>query len=180
MKRKNRLTPAKYAALVGIMAATIECAKLALASLPNVEVVTFLIALFSYTFGWVGVVATVIFVVIEPIIWGVGSWIITYIIYWPLVGVVFMLLGKVGLKNRWALTGIALGLTFFFGVLSSLVDVGLFSGYFDNFFYRFGIYYSRGIVFYAIQLACNAVLFLTLFNFTSSKLSIIKTRFLKA
>ena len=32
-------------ALVGIMAATVECGKLALAALPNIEVVTFLIGI---------------------------------------------------------------------------------------------------------------------------------------
>ncbi len=178
-KNKKRISPAKYVALIGIMAGIIECAKLAFSFLPNIELVTILIALFSYVFGWAGVVASLIFVMIEPLIWGFGTWIITYLIYWPLVAVVFMLFGKTGIKNKWIITGTALLLTFFFGVLSSLVDIGLFSGYFDNFFYRFGIYYTRGIVFYALQLGCNAVLFFFTFKFLTDKLFVIKTRFLQ-
>ena len=45
--RQGKFHPARAAALVGIMAATVECGKLALSFLPNVEVVTLLIALFS-------------------------------------------------------------------------------------------------------------------------------------
>ena len=36
---------------IGLMAAAIECAKLVLASLPNIEVVTLFIAVFSFVFG---------------------------------------------------------------------------------------------------------------------------------
>ena len=150
-------------ALVGICAATIECGKLALAAVPNVEVVTLLTSLYGFTFGIWGVLATVIFVMIEPLIWGFGSWMVTYFIYWPLLSLCFMLLGRARVRSRAVITAAALVFTLFFGILSSLVDVGLFSGYFDNFFYRFGIYYARGIVFYAVQTATNAVIFPLLF-----------------
>lgn len=151
------------AALVGISAAILECTKLALAALPNVEVTTLLCALFGYSFGVWGILSAVVFVVIEPLIWGFGTWLVSYAIYWPLVALIFMLLGRKGVRSRILLTVTALMLTFFFGILTALVDVGLFSGYFDKFFYRFGIYYARGIVFYAIQLATNAIVFPTLF-----------------
>ena len=173
------LSGAKAIALVGITAATLECAKLALSAIPNVEVVTLLLALYGYVFGWYGVLSAVVFVSIEPIIYGFGTWVVSYYIYWPLVAVVFMLLGKIRLKNRWLLTLFALVLTFFFGVLSSLIDVGLLSGNFDNFIYRFGVYYARGIVFYAIQLACNAVLFPLAFNFLADKLSRLRAEFFR-
>lgn len=173
---QGKIHPARAVALVGIMAATIECGKLALSFLPNVEVVTLLIALFSYVFGWLGVFSAVVFVTIEPLIYGFGSWVITYLIHWPLVAFIFLLLGRARVKNRVLLTSAALILTLFFGVLSSLVDIGLFSGFFDNFFYRFGVYYARGIAFYAVQLACNAVLFPLLFRFLAEKLSRIKRK----
>ena len=163
MRPHNYSSVAKKIATVGIAAATLECGKLVLAVIPNVEVVTLLTALYGYTFGVWGVLASVVFVCIEPLIWGFGSWFITYLIYWPTVAFIFRLLGRVKLKSRIVLTGTALICTLFFGVLSSLVDVGLFTGYFDRFFYRFGIYYLRGIAFYAIQLASNAVLFPLLF-----------------
>ena len=166
----KRLSPARALALVGISAATVECGKLALMALPNIEVVTLLLALYGYVFGPLGVAAAVVFVAIEPLIWGFGPWALTYIIYWPLVALVFWLLRAVKVNNRWILTAVAVLLTVFFGVFSSLVDVGLFTGFFDNFFERFAVYYARGIVFYAVQIACNAVLFALLFSFLSEKL----------
>ena len=167
------------AALVGVMAATLECAKLALSAIPNVEVVTLLIALYSTVFGWLGVASAVIFVAIEPLIWGFGSWVISYLLYWPLVAIVFLLLKKVGIKNRWALTGIAVLLTFFFGVLTSLVDIGLFSGTYDEFFKRFFIYYSRGVYFYLIQIASNAILFPYVFQYLMEKLTLVKNKIIR-
>lgn len=169
---------AKKIALVGIAAATIECGKLALSFLPNVEVVTLLTALYGYVFGLYGVLASVIFVCIEPLIWGVNTWIVLYFVYWPLVSIVFLVFGKIGLKNRWLLASAAVFLTAFFGLLSALIDVGLFSGYFDNFLYRFSIYYLRGIPFYIAQIVTNAVLFPLLFEPLAEKLGIIRKRFI--
>ena len=170
LPKKRVISGARAVALVGITAATVECAKLALAALPNIEIVTFLIGLYGYVFGWYGVLTAFVFVSIEPLIYGFGTWIVSYYIYWPLVALVFMILGRIKIKNRWLITAVALVLTLFFGILTSLVDVGLLSGNFDNFFYRFGIYYARGIAFYAIQIACNAIIFPLLFPYLSSKL----------
>lgn len=150
-------------ALVGICAASIECGKLVLAVLPNVEVVTLLSALYGYTFGVWGIISALVFVCIEPLIWGFDTWVISYFIYWPLVALVFAALSRLRVKNRWALTVTAVVLTAFFGVLTSLIDTGLFLGYYENFFYRFGITYVRGISFYTAMLVTNAVVFPTLF-----------------
>lgn len=166
----RRLGITRSICLVGLMAACIECGKLVLAVFPNIEVVTLLTAIFGYAFGWLGVLASVIFVMIEPLIYGFGGWVISYALYWPAVAFVFMLLGRLGVKNRISITAVALALTLWFGVLSSLVDVGLFSGRFDNFISRFAVYYARGVGFYAIQLATNAVLFPILFRPLTTKL----------
>ena len=160
------------------MAATVECGKLALMALPNIEVVTLLLALYSYVFGWMGIAAAAVFVAIEPLIYGFGSWVISYLIYWPLLSFVFALLGRVRLKNRLLITLIAVLMTCLFGVLTSLVDVGLFSGSFDNFFYRFGLYYLRGIPFYLLQTGCNFGLFLVAFPFLARKLCEMKGKML--
>ncbi len=175
MKSKTKRI-ALTAALVGIMAATIECAKLVLAAIPNVEIITLLIAAYSYTFGSVGICAALVFVVIEPLIWGFGTWIISYFIYWPLVAFVFFTLGKRKTKNVAFITLAAALLTVFFGVLTSLVDIGIFSGSFDNFLYRFAVYYIRGIWFYLTQLITNVVIFPILFIPTTKLLYEIKKK----
>ena len=174
INNKNKMSPAVRIAFVGIAAATVECGKLALSALPNIEVVTLLLALYGYVFGGIGIWTALVFVCIEPLIYGFGSWTLAYILYWPFVALIFALLGKIKIKNRLVLTATAVLLTVWFGVLTALIEVGLFSGSFDNFLYRFGIYYARGIVFYLLQIVTNAVLFPLLFRFLSEKLSKIK------
>lgn len=174
MKKGKRILTARTVALVGMMAATLECGKLVLAALPNVEVVTLLCALYGYVFGWLGVLATVIFVLLEPLIWGVGSWIITYIMYWPSVAIIFMLLSKKGIKSRLVLTATAVGMTVLFGVLSSVIDSAFYLGINENYFKNLIIYYARGSVFYIVQIATNAAVFPTLFPFLAEKLKTIR------
>ena len=167
----SRRSKAELVATVGICAGVIECGKLALAALPNIEVVTLLTAAFAYVFGWAGVLSALVFVVIEPIIWGFGPWVVSYFIYWPLVAAVYMLFGKAKLKNRYILTGVAVLLTVFFGLLTSFVDLIFFSQSLEGFLVRFFAYYARGVVFYALQIGSNAVLFFTVFPFLVRKLA---------
>ena len=159
-----KLSYVKYTALVGMMAATVEAAKLALAAIPNVEAVSLLLALYSFVFGWAGVMAAVVFVCIEPLVWGMGTWFISYLIYWPALSLVFFILGRLRMGGRILPTAVITVMTFLFGILTSLVDIGLFSGNFDDFFYRFGIYYARGALFYAVHIGSNLVIFALLFK----------------
>lgn len=175
--RKNASLAVRKISLVGMMAAMLTGGKLALAVIPNVEVVTLLSALYGYVFGGLGILAVLVFVTVEPLLWGVGTWVISYYLYWPFVGLVFFLLRRLGVKRRVPLTAAALLLTVWFGILTSLVDVGLFMGYFDRFFERFAIYYMRGIVFYIVQLVCNAVTFPLLFHPLARTLFYINGRF---
>lgn len=172
---KKRRAVAERIALVGIMAAFIETAKLALAALPNIEAVTLLVAVFSYSFGTLGFIATTVFVAIEPLIWGFGTWFISYLIYWPALSLLFIFLRHTGVKRIIPITAAALIMTALFGVISSLVDVGIFSGSYENLPSRFIIYYTRGIPFYLAQLITNLVLFPVLFRpLTKRAAAIIK------
>ena len=169
-KHLSYKSQARVIAFVGIMAAIIECGKISLAFLPNIEVASLFVALFGYLFGWYGVAAAVVFVCIEPMIWGIGSWIITYAIYWPLLAFLFMVLAKASVKNRYLITLIAVGMTFAFGLISAVVDTAFLLGINSKFFANFLLYYLRGIAFYTIHIACNAVTFIFLFPYLSRKL----------
>lgn len=159
---KSRLA-AKRLALTALAAATLEAVKFALNAVPNVEGVTLLSALYGYCLGAGGVVAALVFCAIETAIFGVGPWAISYFIHWPCVALVFMCLSRLGVKNRWVMTLVAAVMTVIFGVQTSLVDTGLFSGFFDRFWQRFAIIYVRGWVFYVVQTVCNLVVFPLLF-----------------
>ena len=161
------------------MAATLEAVKLALSALPNIELVSLLVALYGYVFGPCGVLAAVIFVGAEILIWGVNTWVISYLIYWPLLAILFWLLGKKGVSNRFTLTGIIIAMTAFFGVLTSLIDIGLFTGYWNNFWGRFTIYYMRGIWFYVTHVVSNTIIFITLFKPLATLFQRLKRQFYK-
>lgn len=165
---------AREIALVAIMAATIECGKLVLSFLPNIEVVTLLCALYGYVFGIYGVVAAAVFVCIEPLIYGFGSWFITYLIFWPAVAFIFMLLGKKQMKNRLILALIAVGLSIIFGMLSSVIDSAFLFGINEFYFKNMIIYYLRGLSFDAVHILSNTVVFLTIYPFLVRKLGDIR------
>ena len=160
-------------ALVGVMAASIEVAKLLFMAIPNVEAVSLLIALYSYTFSKRGLFATLVFVSIEPLLWGINTWVIGYFIYWPLLSIVFIILGKMKLKNRFVIGAVAVVMTVLFGVISAFVDIGIFSGSYDDLLYRFAVYYGRGIVFYVVHVVSNALIFPLLFPYCQKKLALI-------
>ena len=166
----------KTIATVGVMAATLECGKLVLSFLPNVEVVSILTALYGFVFGWAGVLASFVFVMIEPLIWGFGPWFVTYLIYWPLLAFVFMCLGRRKKENRWVILAIIFGMTVGFGALSSIIDVALYIGVNKHYFGNLILYYLRGIGFYLTQICCNAMLFLLIFKPLKDRLTKIKGR----
>ena len=169
---------AKSIATIALMSATLSAGKLAMSVLPNIEPVTLLIALYATVFGFAYVLpATAVFVLLDVFIYGVNTWVLSYFIYWPLVAFVFALVNHKP-KGRWINCLVAVLLTLFFGVLTSLVDVGLFMGAFDNFWYRFGIMYVRGILFFALHVVSNFALFLLCYTPLCKALTKAKRQFL--
>ena len=177
MKPKTKYNAALIA-VSALFAALIVGGKEALAVLPNIEVVTLLIALCAYVWGPVVVFPAVnVFIAVDMAIWGVNTWIISYFIHWNTVALVFWLLGKAQLvtgKRHKAVeittvTVVAAVLTTLFGVVTSAVDTlvgytgkGFFVD-FDNFFHRFAVMYVAGGGFFVTQIVCNTVLFATAF-----------------
>ncbi len=162
--KREAVRGAKFVARTALAAATLTAGKFVLSAIPNVEIVTLLCAVYGFVLGASGVLATLVFVSCESLLYGVGTWLISYFIHWPSVALVFWLLSRFCKPSRIVPTLIATVMTVWFGVLTSLVDIGLFSGYWDDFGARFAIYYSRGAVFYIVQIVCNAILFPLLFK----------------
>lgn len=160
------LSIARRAALIGVATGLLEAGKFVLNAIPNVEVVTLFCALYGYVFGLYGIVSIYLFVGLEVLIWGFSAysmWIVSYLIYWPLLGLIFWILGQRKVHNRVVITLIAVVMTVFFGVLTSLIDCGILGGFHNHFWKRFAIYYTRGVTFYVTQVICNLVLFITVF-----------------
>lgn len=166
MKRNHTL----YIAITAMFSALLVGGKQALAVIPNVEVVTILIALCSYVWGLgVALPAIFVFIAINVAIFSINTWVISYIIHWNLLAVAFWLLSKVKTNKVMTVvlcTTTAVIATALFGVISSAVDtcIGFVQGGgfffdFDNFAQRFVAMYLAGVSFYITQILCNFALF---------------------
>ncbi len=159
-------------AISAMFSALLVGGKQLLAGLPNIEVVTLLIALCAYAWGLkTALFATNVFILCDMAIWGINTWVISYAVHFNLVAVIFWLLSFVKAKGAMRVvlpTAVAVVLTAMFGVLTSAVDtlIGFSGGFFvvaQDFWRRFAVVYSAGIYFYVVQVASNLVLFATAF-----------------
>ncbi len=74
--------------LIAMMAAVIEVSKFFLAQIPNVELTTFWIMMFSLYFGKRVYYVIIVFILLEGIVYGTGLWWIMYLYAWPLLAFV--------------------------------------------------------------------------------------------
>lgn len=94
MKEEKAVLTTKDIAFIGVMVATIEAAKFALSFLPNIELVTLLIILYTFFFGKKVLYVIFSFVLIEGCRYGFGVWWIMYLYAWPLLALVTYLFRK--------------------------------------------------------------------------------------
>lgn len=164
-ENKNHSAATKIA-YIALFAATLTGGKLALSFLPNIEIVTILILVYASVFGlWYVLPATVVFCVTETLLYGFGTWVVAYFIYWNLLGV----LASIVLKKRimWQALVLAAVCTIFFGVLTTAGDVlWVCIGQQDAsiFLKLFAAKYTLGLTFYALHLASSVVTVLVLYN----------------
>lgn len=177
LQRTSKTTKKRSAALVAVSAmyaALLVGGKEALAALPNIEVVTLLIAVCAYSWGLaIALPAVNVFIAVDMAIWGVNTWIISYLIHWNVLAVCFWVLsrarfGKKAVEITCA-TALATALTALFGVLTTAVDTlvgftgrGFFFD-FENVFKRFAALYATGVPFFVTHLLCNFALFAAAF-----------------
>ena len=72
-------------ALIGVMTAVIIVCKEVLSFLPNIELVSFWIIMFTLFFKWRVFFAVPVFVLIEGFLYGMNIWWIMYLYAWPLL-----------------------------------------------------------------------------------------------
>ncbi len=90
---KRKLTTRDIAEM-GVMIAVLEAAKHALAFLPNVELVTLLIILYTLYFQEKICYVLSAFLLLEGFWYGIGIWWVMYLYVWPLLAWVTYLLRK--------------------------------------------------------------------------------------
>ena len=130
--------------------------KVCMAFLPNIEPVSLMVMLFAVVFGWKGLYPTYVYVVLEILYFGLGTWNINYLYIWALLAVAAYFLRKMESPLGWALLSGSFGMLF--GALCAPVDV-----FIGGFGYAAAKWVS-GIPFDVAHCAGNFVIALVLFK----------------
>jgi len=163
--------------LMAILSATLTAGKLALSYLPNIEIVTLMLMIYTVTLGVKRSFAiSVVFVLTECLIYGFNSWTVMYFLIWPLLVVLTGLLQplfdriRFGGEKVWLqYVGQSVGYVllagvygFAFGFLCAVVEAAFFGasrGYFNYLF----AYWMSGIPFDVTHAVSNVIIAAVLF-----------------
>ena len=113
---KSRLVSICLMAMMGVL---MVVSKEVLAFLPNVEILTLLIILFTLVFRKLVIGALSVFLLLEGLLYGFGLWWIMYLYIWPLLALLTWLFRWMKRAWQWAIFAGLYGLAF--GALCSLV-----------------------------------------------------------
>ncbi len=153
-----------YIVRLAFLAAMLTAFKLALSFVPNVEVVTLLITVYASALGIAyALPAVLVFCTVEIALYGVGSWVLLYYVYWTLLAVVSSALLKG--KRTWLAILIGIMGSILFGVLSACCDtlfcvVSLAPSRLGDYF---AAYYIRGLYFDVVHTLSNAIILALLY-----------------
>ncbi|MBR6794442.1 MAG: hypothetical protein IKM48_08850 [Clostridia bacterium] len=103
---------------LAVFAALMIALQVALAGLPNVEMVTLLIILATVHLGRKAMLSVAVFVLVEGLIYGFGIWWFNYLYVWPILVLIVLALRKWSHPVLWAMVAGVYGLLF--GTLCSI------------------------------------------------------------
>lgn len=110
---------ARHLALLGILTAVLLGGQVALAALPNVEIVSLLVILYSLLLGRQVFLIIYAFALLEGCLYGFGLWWVSYLYVWTLLAIIALALRQAeALALFWAILSGFFGLAF--GALCAL------------------------------------------------------------
>ena len=115
---KSRFTT-RDVVIMALLIALLVVSKEALAFLPNIELVSLLIILYSLQFGKKTIFIIIAFILIEGLLYGFGTWWWAYLYTWPLLYILTRVLRK--FTNPLAFVILCGGFGLAFGFLCALV-----------------------------------------------------------
>lgn len=149
----NKTYTARDIAYIGMAAASLTAAKFALSWIANVELVTLLLTFYTLKLGkYRTYISCNIFIIVECFLYGFGVWVISYFIHWNFLVFIIGLLDKKGVKKSIWYALSALGVTFLFGVQTTLLEVLYYSAN-TEFLSAFALRYFMGITFFVTHMA---------------------------
>ena len=104
--------------IIGMMGAILVAVQVALGFLPNIELISLLIILFTLIFGRKTIFIIYVFVLLEGIIYGFGLWWINYLYIWTFLFIIASLYKKERSPIFWAFISGLYGL--FYGALCAI------------------------------------------------------------
>lgn len=109
---------------MGMLGAIAYAGQIALSCLPNIEVVSILFLVYTKIFGKKALFPIYVFVLLEGVFWGFGSWWIMYLYVWTVLWGITMLFSKNDSPMFWAVINGAFGLSF--GAMCSITHGALY------------------------------------------------------
>ena len=103
---------AREICILALMAALIFGSKVALASLPNININSVLIILTTLFFGWRALYTVYVYVLLEGLVFGFSVWWVGYLYVWAILVIVTMLFRKNDSALFWAVVAGIFGLCF--------------------------------------------------------------------
>lgn len=163
MWEKTRIT-IREIALIGMMVAVIEVCKAALSFLPNIELTTFWLIMFTLYFGSKILFVVPVFILIEGCIYGFGIWWVMYLYLWPLLVLLVLLFRKQ--ESIWFCSILSALFGLFFGFFCAIpyVVVGAVNGGLRSGLYAGFTWWVAGIPWDIIHGIGNFVLMLILYR----------------
>lgn len=136
--------------IIPLYATLVFALKEALAFLPNIEVVTFLLAFGALVFPlYMGLSISFLFGSLEIMLYSSGTWVLLYFTAWPLLVIIIWTLQKIIKKYWWIFVVITSLWGFMFGTFDALLHLIMFG---KNTFY---VYWIAGIVFDGVHGVSN-------------------------
>lgn len=151
-------------AQIGLMVAVIEVSKAALSFLPNIELTSFWLIIFTLFFGCKIIAVVPVFILIEGTIYGMNLWWIMYLYIWPLLVLIAWLFRKNDSAFFWAIVSGVFGLCF--GALCSIpyMVIGWSSGTFMSGLRAGFVWWVAGIPWDFVHCGGNFTLMLILYK----------------
>lgn len=130
MKKNSLKLTARDITLIGLMVAIIEVCKVVMKDLPNIELTTFWVIMFTLYFGRRILFVIPTFVLIEGMMFGFGMWWIMYLYLWPLLALAAWSFRKTNSVWVWAVIAGMFGLLFgLFGAVPYVFTSGPYAAF---------------------------------------------------
>lgn len=97
-----------------LLSSIITVSKMFLSFLPNIELVSMFLIVYTLVFRKKAIIIALLFVLIEGLIYGIGLWWFSYAFVWPLLVILTLLFAKINKENflLWSIFSGVFGLIF--------------------------------------------------------------------